>query len=147
MLKICFPSRREPQNPSKFDEKSMLKVGSVPDRSWDRFSFDLGRIFAPSWEAKSSKNRFGTVLKKVMKKWITLISQPGPTPEGFTPPFRRYLLKAQNHGAKWSRSHLYLIFSPSWFPAFFHCFSIPPFHIDFGSTLAPHLAPESLQKQ
>ena len=38
-------------NPSKFDEKSMLKVGSVPDRS-------------PSWEAKSSKNRYKMVLKK-----------------------------------------------------------------------------------
>ena len=62
-------------NPSKFDEKSMLKVGSVPDRSWDRFFFDLGWIFAPSWEAKSSKNRYGTVLKKVMKKLITLVSQ------------------------------------------------------------------------
>ena len=62
-------------NPSKFHEKSMLKVGSVPDRSWDRFFFDLGWIFAPSWEAKSSKNRYGTVLKKVMKKLITLVSQ------------------------------------------------------------------------
>ena len=55
---------QQPSNPSKFDEKSMQKVGSFPDRSWNRFLIDLGWIFAPSWEAKSSKNRYKMVLKK-----------------------------------------------------------------------------------
>ena len=30
---------QQPSNPSKFDEKSMQKVGSFPDHSWDRFFF------------------------------------------------------------------------------------------------------------
>ena len=41
---------QQPSNPSKFDEKSMQKVGSFPDRSWDRFLMDFGAILAPKWE-------------------------------------------------------------------------------------------------
>ena len=29
------------------------KVGSFPDRSWDRFLIDFGAILPPSWEPKS----------------------------------------------------------------------------------------------
>ena len=56
---------QQPSNPSKLNEKSMQKVGSFPDRSWDRFFIDFGWIFALSWEAKSSKNRYKMVLKKL----------------------------------------------------------------------------------
>ena len=45
---------RQPSNPSKFNEKSMQKVGSFQDRSWDWFFIDFALIFDPSWEAKSS---------------------------------------------------------------------------------------------
>ena len=55
---------QQPSNPSKFDEKSMNKVGSFPGRSWDRFLINFWWTFAPSWEAKSSKNRYKMVLKK-----------------------------------------------------------------------------------
>ena len=55
---------QQPSNPLKFDEKSMQKVGSFPDRSWDRFLMDFCWIFAPSWESKLSKNRYKMVLKK-----------------------------------------------------------------------------------
>ena len=55
---------QQPSNPSKLNEKSMQKVGSFPDRSWDRFLIDFGWIFAPSWEANSSKNPHKMVLKK-----------------------------------------------------------------------------------
>ena len=32
---------QQPSNPLKFNEKSMQKVGSFPDRSWDRFLIDF----------------------------------------------------------------------------------------------------------
>ena len=51
-------------NPSKFGEKSMQKVGSFPDRSWDGFFIDFGAILAPSWESKWSQNQYKMVLKK-----------------------------------------------------------------------------------
>jgi hypothetical protein len=55
---------QQPSNPSIFNEQSMQKVGSFPDRSWDRFLIDFCWIFPPSWESKSSKNRYEMVLKK-----------------------------------------------------------------------------------
>ena len=52
------------QNPTKFEENSMKKVGSFPDHSWDGFFMDFGAILAPSWEPKWNKNRYKRGLEK-----------------------------------------------------------------------------------
>ena len=56
-------------NSLKFEERPMIKVGSFPDHSWDRFLMDFGTILAPSWEAKWSQNRYKKGAGNMMKKW------------------------------------------------------------------------------
>ena len=62
-------------NAGKFGEKSMKKVGSFSDHSWDRLFMDFGAILAPSWEPKCSQNRYKRVLKNDEKMMITRMAR------------------------------------------------------------------------
>ena len=62
-------------NAGKFGEKSMTKVGSFSDHSWDRLFMDFGAILAPSWEPKCSQNRYKRVLKNDEKMMITRMAK------------------------------------------------------------------------
>ena len=65
-------------NPAKFEEKSMKKVGSFPDHSWDGFFIDFGTFWLQVGSQNGAKidARGGRKKKKKMmmtrmvKNWI-----------------------------------------------------------------------------
>ena len=97
-------------DPAKFEEKSIKKVRSFSDHSWDGLFMNFGAILAPSWEPKWKQHRHKKGVGKIMKNdddqdggeknrfWrLRVRSAPGFWSLGRSPPL---LYRAYPHPSK-----------------------------------------------